>query len=49
MSTAEIAEFEDEPEHATGVALRRADEAAKVHGLAVDPLEAWLPALAQLT
>ncbi len=49
MSAAEIAEFEDEPEHVAGVILRRADEAAKVHGLAVDRLEAWLPALAQVT
>lgn len=49
MGATEIAEFEDEPEHAAGVILRRADEAAKVHGLAVEPLEAWLPVLAALT
>jgi predicted HD phosphohydrolase len=45
MTAEEVADFEAEAEHAAAVTLRRADEAAKVAGLEVDPLETWLPAL----
>lgn len=39
----DVAVFEADPAHVGGVVLRRADEAAKVHGLEVDGLDAWVP------
>ena len=45
MTPDERAAFEAEPHHADVVALRRADEAAKVVGLAVDSIERWIPVL----
>jgi len=41
LDAAELAAFEADPHHADAVRLRRADEAAKVPGLAVPPLEHW--------
>ncbi|MGV9677491.1 HD domain-containing protein [Nocardia sp. NPDC003482] len=43
MTAAEIAAFEADPDFAAAVALRRADDAGKVVGLAVAPLERWRP------
>ncbi|MCM6774172.1 HD domain-containing protein [Nocardia sp. CDC159] len=43
MTAAEIAAFEADPDFAAAVALRRADDAGKVVGLAVAPLESWRP------
>ncbi|RDI64831.1 putative HD phosphohydrolase [Nocardia pseudobrasiliensis] len=43
MTAVEIAEFEADPDFAAAVALRRADDAGKVVGLAVAPLESWRP------
>ena len=48
MTPAEVDAFEAEPDHPDAVVLRRADEAAKVHGLEVDPLDVWLPVLDQV-
>ncbi|WP_019929782.1 HD domain-containing protein [Nocardia sp. BMG111209] len=41
MSAAERAAFAADPEFAAAIALRRADDAGKVVGLAVAPLESW--------
>jgi predicted HD phosphohydrolase len=43
MGADEIAAFEQRPERDDLVALRRADDAAKVRGRAVPGLDAWLP------
>jgi predicted HD phosphohydrolase len=43
MDAAEVAAFERRPDRGDLVALRRADDAAKVRGKDVDPLESWLP------
>ncbi|MGW4353666.1 HD domain-containing protein [Nocardia sp. NPDC004582] len=45
MTAAEIATFEREPDFAAAIALRRADDAGKVVGLVVQPLESWLPVI----
>jgi len=45
MTGDEVAEFESEPHHLDAIVVRRADEAAKVHGRDVDPLDDWLPVL----
>jgi predicted HD phosphohydrolase len=45
MSREEAERFEHEPLLRDAVALRRADEAAKVAGLPVLDLESWLAAL----
>jgi predicted HD phosphohydrolase len=45
MSVSERQAFESEPHHTDAVTLRRADEAAKVVGAAVEPLERWAPVL----
>ncbi|WP_433593243.1 HD domain-containing protein [Nocardia sp. CA-145437] len=45
MTAAEIAAFERDPEFAAAVALRRADDAGKVVGLAVQPLGSWRPVI----
>ncbi len=45
LDAAEQAAFEAAPHHADAVALRRADEAAKVAGLEDEPLERWVPIL----
>ncbi|MFD6160846.1 HD domain-containing protein [Nocardia sp. NPDC060255] len=45
MNTAEIAEFEIDPDFEAALALRRADDAGKVVGLTVAPLDSWLPVL----
>lgn len=41
MSDDEVRLFRDDPEFAAAVALRRADDAGKVVGLEVAPLESW--------
>ncbi|MFI5779779.1 HD domain-containing protein [Nocardia sp. NPDC051570] len=43
MTVEEITAFEADPDFAAAVALRRADDAGKVVGLAVAPLESWRP------
>jgi len=43
MSEAEVAAFRAVPEHEAAVKLRRFDEEAKVKGLAVPPVEHFLP------
>ncbi|HEX4530321.1 MAG TPA: HD domain-containing protein [Acidimicrobiia bacterium] len=48
MDAAEVAAFERRPDRADLVALRRADDAAKVRGKRVDPLESWLPVVTGL-
>jgi predicted HD phosphohydrolase len=45
MSPEEVSAFESEPLYADAVALRRADEAGKVPGLAVPDLDTWLAPL----
>jgi predicted HD phosphohydrolase len=45
MTAAEVAEFERRPDRDDLVALRRADDAAKVRNAAVDPLDSWRPAV----
>lgn len=49
MSAVEQAEFEASPWFEDAVALRRADEAAKVIGLDVGGLDRWVPVLGALT
>jgi predicted HD phosphohydrolase len=48
LSDAERAAFERHPRADDALALRRADEAAKVTGLVVAGLDAWRPALEQV-
>lgn len=43
MNTDEVQQFAGNENSADAIALRRADEDAKVAGLIVDPLEAWRP------
>lgn len=43
MTDAEIAEFRADPDFTAALALRRADDAGKVVGLPVAPVEDWLP------
>ncbi len=43
MSAEEAAAFEADPDFTSAVTLRRADDAGKVVGLAVRPLESWRP------
>jgi predicted HD phosphohydrolase len=43
-----VAAFERRPDRADLVALRRADDAAKVRGKDVDPLESWLPVVTSM-
>ncbi|MFJ9365616.1 HD domain-containing protein [Nocardia sp. NPDC101769] len=43
MTLAEITAFERDPDFAAALALRRADDAGKVVGLTVHPLETWRP------
>ena len=45
MSAAEVADFAPRPDRDDLVALRRADDAAKVRGASVDALAAWRPAV----
>jgi predicted HD phosphohydrolase len=45
MDAGEVAAFEAKLDAADAVVLRRADEAAKVPGRAVPPLEEWIPVL----
>lgn len=45
LSPAEVAAAEARADWAAAVALRRADDGAKIPGAAVPPLEHWLPAL----
>jgi predicted HD phosphohydrolase len=45
MSVDEVSDFEDELFYADAVVLRRADEAGKVPGLAVPPLDSWISIL----
>ena len=48
MTAAEAAEFGRRPDRDDLVALRRADDAAKVRGASVEPLEAWRAAVEQV-
>ncbi|WP_239476665.1 HD domain-containing protein [Nocardia arizonensis] len=43
MDSAEIAAFRADPDFPAAIALRRADDAGKVVGLAVAPVETWRP------
>jgi predicted HD phosphohydrolase len=43
MTTDEVAAFERRPDRDDLVALRRADDAAKVRGATLGPLESWRP------
>lgn len=43
MDAAEVAEFERRPDRDALVALRRADDSAKVRNAAVDALDSWRP------
>ena len=45
MSSAEVTEFERHADRADLVALRRADDAAKVRNAVLDPLDSWRPAV----
>ncbi len=45
MSTDEIADVESSPDWAAAVALRRADDRAKVPGAVVADLEHWIPVI----
>jgi predicted HD phosphohydrolase len=49
MDDAEITAFERGANMADLVTLRRADDAAKVIGLAVDGLDAWRPRIERLS
>jgi predicted HD phosphohydrolase len=49
MSPAECRAFAARPDHDDLVALRRADDAAKVRGATVDPLERWRDAAGGVT
>jgi predicted HD phosphohydrolase len=48
MAAAEVTEFERRAEWADLVALRRADDAAKVRGAVVEPLGSWRPAVERI-
>jgi predicted HD phosphohydrolase len=48
MDAAEVAAFERRPDRADLVVLRRADDAAKVRGKDVDPLESWFPVVTSM-
>lgn len=48
LTADERAAFESHPDHAAAVALRRADEAAKVVGLEMEPVDRWIPVLEQV-
>ncbi|MGN2637006.1 HD domain-containing protein [Nocardia takedensis] len=45
MDAAEIAAFRADPDHAAAITLRKADDAGKVVGLEVEPVEHWRPVL----
>ena len=45
MDPSEVADFERDPDHRAMVALRRADEEAKIPGAVVPTLDHWLPML----
>jgi predicted HD phosphohydrolase len=45
MDDVEVEEFEQDPDHLSMVALRAADDGAKVPGAVVPDLEFWLPTL----
>ena len=45
MTAGEVAAFEQRPDRDDLVALRRADDAAKIRHAPVDPLESWRPAV----
>ena len=48
MTVAQAGEYLAEPHAREAVWLRRADDAAKIVGLAVPPLESYLPLVAEL-
>ena len=48
FTPAELAAFEHNPHHTAAVRLRRWDDAAKVPGLSVPPLDSYRPRLAKL-
>lgn len=45
MTAAEITAFESDPDFAAAIALRRADDAGKIVGLTVQPLDSWRPVI----
>ncbi|MGW4774021.1 HD domain-containing protein [Nocardia sp. NPDC004278] len=45
MTPAEIAEFRADPDFTAAIALRRADDAGKIVGREVAPLESWRPVI----
>jgi predicted HD phosphohydrolase len=49
MSADELGAFRRQPHHDAALALRRADEGAKVAGLPVDPLQSWIAALERVS
>ncbi|HWA67081.1 MAG TPA: HD domain-containing protein [Mycobacteriales bacterium] len=48
MTAVEVEQFEQRPWSDDAVTLRRYDEAAKIAGEAVEPLESWLPTLREV-
>jgi len=48
MTPVEVAEFERRPDRVDLIALRRADDAAKVRDATVDPLASWRPAVERI-
>jgi predicted HD phosphohydrolase len=48
MTDAEVSDFEQRPDRVDLVALRRADDAAKVRGADVDALETWRPVVEEV-
>jgi predicted HD phosphohydrolase len=45
MTASEIAEFRADPDFTAAIALRRADDAGKVVGLQVAPVQSWRPVI----
>jgi predicted HD phosphohydrolase len=48
MTAAEVTEFERRADRDDLVVLRRADDAAKVRGAVVDPIDSWRPAVERI-
>ncbi|PXX54636.1 putative HD phosphohydrolase [Nocardia tenerifensis] len=48
MTPAEIADFRADADYAAALALRRADDAGKIVGLPVAPLDSWLPVITRV-
>ncbi|GAB0107855.1 HD domain-containing protein [Nocardia sp. JMUB6875] len=45
MTAEEVAAFESDPDFTAAIALRRADDAGKIVGLTVHPLDTWRPVI----